>query len=191
MRSQFIRTNSLAWFPYIQDFADSKNTNRDSSTGKTPLTIMKEFFDDNQVSIQQVAEKIRTKNEARFNKFYKQENFEIGDKVRVKMSAFQSTLRQKKKEGNQKLVFVRFSPEIYEIQSIRPVKQGKFEFPMYFLKDSKDRIIRYANNNPRPFNSGDLLKVGKDTPAYIDWTRANYLNRNIDGEDLFIEPSKR
>lgn len=191
MRSQFIRTNSLAWFPYIQDFADSKNTNRDSSTGKTPLNIMKEFFDDNQVSIQQIAEKIRTKNEARFNKFYKQENFEIGDKVRVKMSAFQTTLRQKKKEGNQKLVVVRFSPEIYEIQSIRPVKQGQFGFPLYILKDSQDRMIRYSNNNPRPFNSGDLLKVGKDTPAYIDLTRANFLNRNLDGEDLFIEPSVR
>jgi hypothetical protein len=191
MRSQFIRTNSLAWYPYIQDFADSKNTNRDSSTGKTPLNIMKEFFDDNQVSIQQVAEKIRTKNEARFNKFYKQENFEVGDKVRVKMSSFQTSLRQKKKEGNQKLVVVRFSPEIYEIQSIRPVKQGQFGYPLYILKDSQDRMIRYANNNPRPFNSGDLLKVGKDTPAYIDLTRANYLNRNINGEDLYIEPSVR
>jgi hypothetical protein len=181
MRSQFIRTNSLAWFPYTQDFADSKNTNRDSSTGETPLNIMKEFFDDNLI-------KIRTKNEARFNKFYKQENFAVGDKVRVKMSAFQSTIRQKKKEGNQKLVVVQFSPEIYEIQSIRPVKQGQFGYPLYILKDFQDRIIRYANNNPRPFNSGDLLKVGRDTPVYIDLTRANYLNRNIDGEDLYIEP---
>jgi len=189
MRSQFIRTNSLAWYPYTQDFADSKNTNRDSSTGKTPLNIMKEFFDDNQVSIQQVADKIRTKNEARFNKFYKQESLAVGDRVRVKMAAFQSTIRQRKKEGNQKLVVVRFSPEIYEIQSIRPVKKGQFGYPLYILKDSQDRIIRYANNNPRPFNSGDLLKVGRDTPAYIDLTRANYLNRNINGEDLFIEPS--
>ena len=30
--------------------------------------------------------------------------------------------------------------------------------------------------------------MGK-TPAYIDLTRANYLNRNLDGEDLFMEPS--
>jgi hypothetical protein len=141
------------------------------------------------VSIQQVADEIRTKNEARFNKFYKQENFEVGDKVRVKMAAFQSTIRQKKKEGNQKLVVVQFSPEIYEIQSIRPVKQGQFGYPLYILKDSQDRIIRYANNNPRPFNSGDLLKVGRDTPAYIDLTRANYLNRNIDGEDI-LNPKK-
>ena len=105
------------------------------------------------------------------------------------MSSFQTSLRQKKKEGNQKLVVVRFSPEIYEIQSIRPVKQGQFGYPLYILKDSQDRIIRYANNNPRPFNSGDLLKVGRDTPAYIDLTRANYLNRNIDGEDI-LNPKK-
>jgi hypothetical protein len=106
------------------------------------------------------------------------------------MAAFQSTIRQKNKEGNQKLVVVRFSPEIYEIQSIRPVKKGQFGYPLYILKDSQDRMIRYANNNPRTFNSGDLLKVGRDTPAYIDLTRANYLNRNIDGENLYIEPEE-
>ena len=79
-------------------------------------------------------------------------------------AAFQTTLRQKKKEGNQKLVVVRFSPEIYEIQSIRPVKQGQFGYPLYILKDSKDRVIRYGNhNNPQAehltFNSGNHMYI--------------------------------
>ena len=188
MRSQFIKTNSLAWLPYVQHFADSKNTNRDPSTGKTPLNLMKEYYANNQATIQQVAQRVRSKNEERFNRFYKQENFAVGDKVRVKMSVFQSSLRQKEKEGNKKLVVVRFSPEIYEIQSIRPVPQGQFGYPLYILKDSQNRMIRYKNNNPRPFNSGELLKIGQSTPSnYIDLTRANFLNRNRGGEDLYVE----
>lgn len=192
MRSQFIKTNSLAWLPYIQAFSDSKNTNRDPSTGKTPLNIMNEYYANNQASIQEVADKVRTKNEERFKRFYKQEAFNIGDKVRVKMTSFQSALRQREKEGTQKLNVVRFSPDIYEIQSIRPVPQGQFGYPLYILKDSLNRTIRYANNNPRTFNSGDLLKIGNGTPAnYIDLTRANYLNRNRDGNDLYLEPTVR
>ena len=192
MRSQFIKTNSLVWLPYIQAFSDSKNTNRDPSTGKTPLNIMNEYYANNQASIQEVADKVRTKNEERFKRFYKQEAFNIGDKVRVKMTSFQSALRQREKEGTQKLNVVRFSPDIYEIQSIRPVPQGQFGYPLYILKDSLNRTIRYANNNPRTFNSGDLLKIGNGTPAnYIDLTRANYLNRNRDGNDLYLEPTVR
>jgi len=190
MRANFIKTNSLNWFDFIQDFADSKNTNRDEKTGKTPLSLMKEYFANNEPILQQVAEKVRSKNEERFHRFYKQENFQVGDKVRVKMSSFQSSLRQKEKEGTKKLVVVRFSPEIYVIDTIRPVPQGQFAYPLYYLKDNENRLIRLKNGNPRPFNSGELLKIGQHTPMnhVIDLTRANFLNRNRDGEDLYKEP---
>jgi len=114
----------------------------------------------------------------------------VGDKVRVKMSSFQSSLRQKEKEGTKKLVVVRFSPEVYVVDTIRPVPQGQFAYPLYYLKDSLGRLIRLKNGNPRPFNSGELLKIGQHTPMnhVIDLTRANFLNRNRDGEDLYKEP---
>ena len=190
MRANFIKTNSLNWFDYIQDFADSKNTNRDDKTGKTPLQLMKEYFANNQPVLQQVAEKVRAKNEERFNRFYKQEDIQVGDKVRVKMSAFQSSLRQKEKEGTKKLVVVRFSPEVYTIDSVKPVPVGEFGYPLYFVKDSQGRLIRLKNGSPRPFNTGSLLKIGHSTPTNhtIDLTRANFLNRNRDGEDLYKEP---
>ena len=190
MRAQFIRTNSLAWYPYISLFADSKNTNRDAKTGKTPLDIMQNYFANNHPLIQQVADKVKTKNEERFNRFYKQEDFQVGDKVRVKMTSFQSKLRQKEKEGEKKLIVVRFSPDIYQIQSIRQIPEGQFGYPLYYLKDNQNRLIRLKNNSPRPFNSGELIKVNQNTPANhaIDLTRANFLNRNNNGEDLYYEP---
>ena len=189
MRANFIKTNTLNWYDFCQDFADSKNTNRDGSTGKTPLDLMKEYFANNEPLIQEVAQKVRTKNEERFNRYYKQEDFQIGDHIRVKMSSFQSTLRQKEKEGTKKYVVVRFSPQIYQIQTIVPVPAGQFGYP----KDSQNRSIRLKNGKPRAFNSGELLKISSNTPTghVIDLTRANYLNRNKDGEDLYYEPPAR
>jgi hypothetical protein len=35
---------------------------------------------------------------------------------------------------------------------------------------------------------GELLKIGNTTPKYFDLTRANFLNRIKDGEDLYQEP---
>jgi len=88
------------------------------------------------------------------------------------------------------MVVVRFSPEVYIVDTIRPVPAGQFAYPLYFLKDSQQRLIRLKNGNPRPFNSGEILKVGQNTPMnhIIDLTRANFLNRNRDGEDLYNEP---
>jgi len=62
---------------------------------------MKTYFENKQSPvIQEVAQKVRTGSEERFSRLYKQEDFEIGDKVRVKMSVFQSELRKPTKEGN-------------------------------------------------------------------------------------------
>ena len=51
-------------------------------------------------------------------------------------------------------------------------------------------MTRLKNNSPRPFSSGELIKVNQSTPAShaIDLTRANFLSRNSSGEDLYYEP---
>jgi len=88
---------------------------------------------------------------------------------------------------------VRFSPEIYQIDSIKPVSAGQFGCPLYLLKDSQGRITRYKSNSRRPPSSGELLKVGTDTPVghVIDLTRASYLSKSRGGEDLYYEPEVR
>lgn len=58
MRSNFTRTNSpAAWCPFVRHFADSRSTSRDSATGKTPLELVKTYFENKQNPvIQQVAQ---------------------------------------------------------------------------------------------------------------------------------------
>ena len=79
IREQFIRTNSLAWFPYLQSFADSKDTSINESTRQTPLFLMVSYFQENRPHIQSIAEKVKKRKEERFQKYYKQESFAVGD----------------------------------------------------------------------------------------------------------------
>ena len=188
IRDNFVRTNSLAWFPYLQAFADSKNTNKDETTKSTPLALMQSYFNDDHPKIRVIADKIKQKKEEKFQKFNKQENFEVGDLVRVKMTSIQSALRKKVKEGNKKLIVVRFSPTVYRIRRVLPVARGKLGFPGYYIEDTDGNLVRNGNGNPKRFNSGELLKLDKDTPLNhpIDLARANFLNHD-DAEDLNVE----
>lgn len=188
IRDNFIRTNSLAWYPFLQAFMNSKNTNKDQTTKETPLFLMQSYFSGDHPKIDEIAAKVKRKKEDRFQQFHKQEEFRVGDLVRVKMTIIQSVLRKKVKEGNKKLIVVRFSPTIYKIVRIIPVSRGKVGFPHYYLEDSAGQMVINSIGNPKTFNSGELLKIGQGTPQNhrIDLTRANFLNR-VRAEDLNVE----
>ena len=189
IRDNFIRTNSLAWYPYLQSFALSKNTNKDQTTRQTPMSLMSSYFEQDHPQIEKIANKIRKTKEQHFERFYKQEDFAVGDLVRVKMTSIQSALRKKVKEGTKKLIVVRFSPAVYRITRIQPVARGKVGFPIYFLEDMEGNPVRNASGKSlKRFNSGELLKIGANTPLThpIDLERANFLNR-VRAEDLNVQ----
>ena len=90
---------------------------------------------------------------------------------------------------------MRFSPEIYTIEKVIPVKPDKVGFPLYVLKNSQNQIILNESGKKRIFGGNDLLKVPKNTlPTNIDLTKANALNRipkpndGDTGRDLYIQP---
>ena len=104
-------------------------------------------------------------------------------------------MRKELKAKNSKQIVVRFSPEIYTIEKVIPVKPDKVGFPLYILKNSQNQIILNESGKKRIFGGNDLLKVPDDTlPTLIDLTRANALNRIPSpqqgemGRDLYIEP---
>ena len=128
-----------------------------------------------------------------FWRFQKQA-LEVGDKVRVKLANFQSAVRKELKAKNSKQIIVRFSPEIYTIEKVIPVKPNKVGFPLYILKNSQNQIILNETGRKRIFGGHDLLKVPDNTlPTVIDLTKANSLNRiplpkqGDTGRDLYIE----
>ena len=197
MRSHFIRTGKLIWKPYIDDFMKAKNSNRDENTGQPADKLMQEYFNNNQEELEKARQKLkvkRSKIDDKIKRFQKQALI-IGDKVRVRLANFQSAVRKELKAKNSKQIVVRFSPEIYTIEKVIPVKPDKVGFPLYILKNSQNQIILNESGKKRIFGGNDLLKVPDDTlPTLIDLTRANALNRvpppqqGETGRDLYIEP---
>ena len=108
------------------------------------------------------------------------------------MTSIQSALRKKVKEGLKKLIVVRFSPTIYRITKITQVSKGKMGFPTYLIEDTQGNLVRTTSGTPKRFNSGELLKIGSNTPLThsINLERANFLNR-VRAEDLNVaEPEQ-
>merc|ERR1711991_846320 len=198
MRAKFIQTGNLIWKPYIGDFMKAKNSNRDENTGQPAQKLMQEYFEENQVELEKARDKLKAKRakvDEKIKRFQKQ-SLQVGDKVRVKLANFQSAVRKELKAKNSKQIIVRFSPQIYTIEKVIPVKPDKVGFPLYVLKNSQNQIILNESGKKRIFGGNDLLKVPENTlPTNIDLTKANALNRipkpndGDTGRDLYIQPT--
>ena len=147
MRQIFVRENTLAWLPYLKGIQDAKNSQFNENHNATPAQIMDRFMKNephdrkylNKLKTEQVA-----KYKARFSE-YKDNVLEVGDFVRVKMSAIQTGLRQKEKAGNKKLIVVKFSPDVYRIKEVIFPKQGRIGLPKYIIEDRDGRFVTKEN----------------------------------------------
>jgi outer membrane protein OmpA-like peptidoglycan-associated protein len=50
---------------------------------------------------------------------------------------------------------VRFSPDIYQIQSIRQIPEGQFGYPLYYLKDNQNLKIEIHGHTDNIGNAKD------------------------------------
>ena len=198
IRAAFIHYNSLAWLPHIQSFANAKNTNKDETTKEMPIRLMEDYFNKEQPKLKSVADTLRKKKDERYERYerYKnQEDIQVDDLVRIKLTSLQSALRKHVKEENQKLITVRFSPTIYRIKrDLFRVPRGKVGIPTYLVEDMEGKVIENTNGNPRRFNAGELLKLGKQTPLThrINQQRADFLNRiDVEQPPAAVLPKQR
>ena len=125
MREIFIRTNNLNWVDYLQQIIDSKNETYNSTIKAKPNLIWHpdSFYNnvknrtreqllnlehfDNDVIRNETTENIRQKAKKQIEK-NKIDEFNVGDNVRVKMSALYSEIRKAVKQGNKKLINVTY-----------------------------------------------------------------------------------
>jgi hypothetical protein len=209
MREIFIRNNNLNWLDYLQNIIDSKNETYNSTIKAKPNLIWNpENFYNNVKNRQQNQEPIEEVNEDNANpetirkeitnnikdkarkQILKNKIIElnVGDWVRVKMSAIFSELRRAIKQDNKKLINVTYTPEIYRIFKIIDESKPGLEKKRYTLKnidgtplytESKINEMRHTHRYKRLFAS-DLLKIDKDTDynnINYDNDRANQLNQ--------------
>lgn len=203
MREIFIRTNNLNWVDYLQQIINNKNETYNSTIKAKPNLIWHpdSFYNnvknrtreqllnlehfDNDVLRHQTSENIREKAKKQIEK-NKIDEFNVGDHVRVKMSALYSEIRKAVKQGNKKLINVTYTPEIYRVFKVIEETHPSYERKRYTLKtlegeplytERKVNEMTHSHRYRRLFAS-DLLKVDKETKN-LDYTnyRANQLNQ--------------
>jgi len=176
MRQVFVRYNTLAWVPHLDEIQAAKNSIYIDKLKGTPDDIMTAYENNNHYKINTIKNnKILELREK--NKKYNNALFEIGDFVRVKLSAINSKVRKTIKEGNSKLLVVKFSAEIFIIYRVIRTAADKIGLPKYVLEDENGHVLVNENNKQQQFKQSDLLKVSQNTITNLTSNDVNKLNR--------------
>lgn len=212
MRENFIRTNSLNWIDYLDDFIENRNNSKHSTTKQTPNQVWtagrnqleritereqerlnNKITNDTEEIQHKVAYKLEQKRQKDFLR-YKADEYNIGDYVRVLNSSLFSKIRKLVKAGKEKLIPIRYSPTIYKISKVLKPRGIRKDFMQrrYKLVDLNDNPLQteLKLNNPNAirgskiFFASELQKVDKDTKQIISKREGNKLNDIVDDEDL-------
>jgi hypothetical protein len=174
MRQLFIRNKNLNWIDHLGEIQQSKNTQFDTNLKAMPENILTDFL--NKKDLSPVTEKIKNRAQKHNDKF-KNATFARGQAVRIKLSAIQSHIRQQEKSGQGKYVVVHYTPEVFYISRVYPVKEGKIGLPTYTVQDTDTRVIIDKDNKFVRFRQSDLLKVNPNTVTTMNQANANKLNQ--------------
>ena len=167
IREGFVRTNSLKWAGQpLADYCFNRNHTKHGrmrfcpyqvwSATREPIAkprrVLPQSITGTKAMTQnQIQNKATTHlhNAARRDlERYEDEKFEIGNKVRVKMTAISSKVRKEEKAGRGKNIVVKYTPKVYEVTAIRNPKPDTLQKPQY--------VTTYSG---KPFWASELLLV--------------------------------
>ena len=204
LREIFIRTNDTNWINFLQACLNNKNTQRNSTIKARPIDVWTERdgFKHNVVA-RRIME--RAKKEVEKNKTLE---LNVGDWVRVKMSALYSQVRKMIKDNDKKYLVVKYTPEVYRIRSILKPDHAGYEKLRYTLTAPGGEQIdtQLKRNNPnkerraRRFFATDLLCVAtkeespqkpptfdNDSLDIYDAHKLNKINQYNDESDYIVK----
>ena len=191
LREMFLRNNNTIWYDKLELVAKNKNNQKNSTIKNPPIAVWHpgyNVFEDNtsEAFIKERASKLMQK--------YKAVKYEIGDLVRVKMSALFSHVRQLIKDGDKKYLSAKYTPEIYKIRSILMPDNEGFENERYTLSTLDGELLQtqLKKNNinavrkAKRFFASDFLRATDDSET-TNLTSKDVLKLS----KLSAEPQKR
>lgn len=180
VRDVFLRTGKQNWTKYLDDIEENLNNTYNSNKKATPNELWTNTTEkikmpnrnlpdtlSNELTKQQnEVKRMLTKQE-----LYDDKVLDVGDHVRIKMSALYSDIRRIVKQGKGKLLVVKYTPEIYRIvKRVKPRNTKKLEY--YVVSMQGDRPNR-------SFFLSDLQKVDENANANLNLTNAKALDMNL------------
>ena len=184
---------------HLQHYLNSRNDAKHSVTKKKPDEIWVDGRDFNKKHpiIVEIKEKLVAKAKKRLTEA-KNTELKVGDCVRVSNAKLYSEVRKALKEGGQKYVPVKFSPQIYMVSTvIRPKKASGYANNQYEVKTLNGQILRTevrvnqmgGKDRVREairFFAAELQKVDKDSEVLLTNAEGQKLN-NIGINDFNAE----
>lgn len=190
IRELFIRNKSLNWVDDLQTAVNSKNGMINETTQHTPNELyLKPLSQDNHNNVSERIQQNANKT------LVQAPIFNVGDLVRIKMTALQSQIRQKIKHQDKKYIVVSYSPDIYVVASVIS-KDHPNENYRYTVKtlDDEPLLTQSQRNNPnriranKRFFGTDFIKANLE-PNHLTKSETNKLNKIDDYTDEKKKPS--
>jgi hypothetical protein len=167
IREVFIRTNKLNWIDYLDDVVYNRNHSKQMKIKEYPYKVWtntKQINKDNEIQTN-ILNESKEKNE-KLKEKYKEQQFEVNDKVRFYLPVIDSSLRKSIKQGDIKKIVVLWSPTIYKINKVININKS-FGTKKYYIVQNNNENETPELISSQPFKSNELQLV-KDNDEDID-----------------------
>jgi hypothetical protein len=119
---------------------------------------------------------------AQIQKFQSEDDYQVGDNVRLRMSSIFSNVRRLVKVDDTKQIVVTFSPTVYRIVKAIVARNGLLERKRYMLEKGDGNLVRTAKGQTKTFYASELQHAPNNEPSHITMEQALKLNK--------VEPNK-
>ena len=177
MKAFFIRNNNEVWHNILNKIEDNKNHTYNSTVKNAP----NEIWTPDKEEIPRVLPEILANNPKlkaklslvkkaieKIKKFKEEDNFKVGDIVRVKMSTIFANVRKLVKDGNTKQIVVNYTPELFIVRKVIVPRNKILERKRYVLENADGKVLSKNNTTLQFYASELLLFEGKEGASDID-----------------------
>ena len=112
-------------------------------------------------------------------KFQEEDNFQVGDSVRVKMSSIFSGVRRLVKQNLTEQIVITYSPEVFHVKQVIIPRRRTLARRRYVVENSRGLPIYKPNGGIKHFFASELQLVAEDedNEPEISMERALKLNK--------------
>ena len=187
MKHVFIQHKNNVWINDIETIENNHNNTYTSAIKNIPNKIWtstnepnepEQLFNRNPLQLEQFEAKMEIrKNVKKKIKEFKDDEFDVGDSVRLRMDDIFKNIKSKVKAGETKNIIITYSPSIFTIFKKIIPRKGLLERSRYILQANNGRLLlTKEGGKPRQVYANVLLKV--DDNDFVDISNADAMRIN-------------
>lgn len=168
----WLKNNNNVWYNILNEVAENKNSSYNSTIKGTPISIWvnnkdkipRDLPENLIVNNPKMLAKVSLVKRAikLIDKFKEEDNYQVNDVVRIKMSSIFNNIRKLLKEGKSKQIVVNFTPDVFWIQKVIHTRKSLIERNKYILMNDQDEVLKKADGTVKYFYASDLQHYDYD-----------------------------